>query len=360
MTASKTMRAVVFKGPRDVVVETRPIPELSSPKDALIRVRAAGVCGTELHSYRGEMTPQPGYIMGHEFTGEVVEVGAAVKHFKAGDLVVASFTQQCGECFYCLKGYSSMCEVTTTFGGPALDGGQAEYVRVPYADTTLFRKPDDVEDSVLVMMADIFPTGYYGVKNYIDRITDKKDLETDVVVSVGCGPVGLCAILAAKAMGVKNLYAIDTVPLRLTMAAEYGAIPIDLADGDASILERIHALTDGRGADAVLEIVGSESALRLAFNLVRPLGFISSIGYQHGKIPFTGLDCYMKNARMQFGRCPVRTIFAESLEVFRKVSAQLEGFVDTSIDLEDAANGFALFDQHKVRKVVLIPNMKEA
>lgn len=347
------MRAVVFKGPRSIEVEDRPRPTLQLPTDAIVQVAAAGVCGTELHAYRGEMNSPPGYIMGHEFSGTIVELGLQVTGFEVGDTVVATFTQQCGTCFYCTAGHSSMCEETITFGCPRLDGGQAEYVRVPYANQVLFRKPDDVPDEVLVLMADIFPTGYHGVNQYALRRTPEQ-LATDTVVVLGCGPVGLCAVLAAKAMGIANLIAVDLVPDRLETAARFGATAIPLTDAD-TVVAAVRAATGGRGADGVVEVVGSEGALRMAFDLVRPAGVLLLVGYQHGKIPILGLECYVKCANMLFGRCPVKHVFNDALEVFRKVAAEAATLVDTVVPLDDAPRVFALFEQHKVRKVVLKP-----
>lgn len=232
--AGSEMKAVVFYGPYDIRTETRPIPKIASPSDAILKVTFSGLCGTDLHSYRGHIKGPQGQIIGHEFIGEVVEVGSGVSKFKPGDLVLSTFTVQCGECWYCKHGYSGQCDKTNTFGKPGLDGGQAEYVRIPFADSTLFHKPKsiecDVDDSIYVLMADIFITGYYGIKKIADQVllsaakgfnpVSRKDV---TILQLGCGPVGLCALRVARYMGFEKIVVIDNVPSRLQQALEFGA-----------------------------------------------------------------------------------------------------------------------------------------
>ncbi|KAK5240126.1 hypothetical protein LTS06_012560, partial [Exophiala xenobiotica] len=194
MATKDTMRAVVFKGKLHVEVEERPVPKIQDPKDIIVKVRYTALCGSELHVFRGHQPSDTGFIMGHEFTGEVVETGSDVKSVKKGDKIVSPFTLSCGECFYCKGGFSSRCEKSKLFGCPALDGGQAEYCRIPLADSTVVKAPPNIAEDKLVLMADIFPTGYFAAANAF-RGFDEATIRQSVVLLIGCGPVGLCALV---------------------------------------------------------------------------------------------------------------------------------------------------------------------
>ncbi len=234
------------------------------------------------------------------------------------------------------------------YGSPTLDGAQAEYVHVPLADTTLFEAPEDVDDDTLILMADIFPTGYYAASNALKNLPQEQK-DTFTVVVIGCGPVGFCAITSAKHFA-KNVYAIDSVDSRLKRAQEkHGAKPLNLNDDPKAAIMKA---TNGRGADIVLEIVGQKDALRLAFDILRPGGFIHSVGMHHEMLPIGGLEAYGKNVRLQFGRCPVRALFKEALEVLREHKQDFDGFVSDHLPLSDAPRAYELFEQRKLQKVV--------
>lgn len=244
--------------------------------------------------------------MGHEFTGEVVEVGPDVRSFKQGDRVVSPFTVSCGECFYCSSGFSSRCARGQLYGSAALDGGQAEYARIPLAESTLFHAPAAIDEKKLVLMADIFPTGYFAASNAF-RGLEPKVVQNSTVLLFGCGPVGICALVSALEHRPKHLIAIDSVPSRLQLAQSLGAEAWNFQDNEAGLRERVKELTDGRGADVVIEVVGHSSALRMGFEMLRPWGVLSSVGVHNGEIPWTGNEAYGKNLRLQMGRCPVRS-----------------------------------------------------
>lgn len=225
-------------------------------------------------------------------------------------------------------------------------------MRVPYADGTVVKAPEDVRDIALVLMADIFPTGYFAAANGFRHLTEQQVAEATVVV-LGCGPAGLCAIIAALQYGPKYLFAVDSVPSRLEVARSLGAEPLNHEADLDGLKDRVRAATDGRGADVVLEVVGSSSALRLAFELLRPWGTISSIGV-HGseQIPWTGNEAYAKNLRLQMGRCPVRSIFSAALDLFKE-KQHLFGFLSRGVmSLSQAVQGYELFDQRMAHKIV--------
>lgn len=257
--------------------------------------------------YRGHQPSPTGFIMGHEFTGEVVEVGSEVKTVKKGDTIVSPFTTSCGECFYCKRGYSSRCAKSQLFGSPGLDGGQAEYCRIPLADTTVVKAPPNIDENKLVLMADIFPTSFFSVENAFRGI-DKDDISQSVVLLIGCGPVGLCAVVNALEYKPRALLAIDGVESRLEQAKALGAEPWNYQKDLEGLKKRVLELTDGRGADTVIELVGHSDALGMGFDLLRPWGNISSIGVHNGEIPWSGNQAYNKNLRVQMGRCPVRSM----------------------------------------------------
>ncbi|KAI5460076.1 chaperonin 10-like protein [Mariannaea sp. PMI_226] len=354
MALPETMKAVVFDGLYKVSVHDRPVPQIRDERDVILKVHAAGLCGSDLHVYRGHQASDSGYIMGHEFTGTVVKVGSAVKTVKVGDKVVSPFTASCGVCFFCSNGYSARCVETQLFGCETLDGGQAEYVRVPTADGTVMKAPETISDQALLLMADIFPTGYFGVKSAIE-MAPSQDISQATLVVIGCGPVGLCAIVAAASRKPRHLFAIDSVDSRLELAKKLGAEPLNFATNKEEMHARIKEVTEGRGADLIVEVVGQAPALKTAYELVRPFGAISSIGVHSTEIPFTGDDMYTKNVRLQMGRCPVRSVFPEALELLEQ-KQNLFGFMfDKIMPLSEAPVGYELFEQHKTQKVIFKP-----
>jgi len=280
-----------------------------------------------------------------------VEKGDDVKKFNVGDKVVVPFYTACGECYYCVRGQASRCAKGELFGNSApantIDGGQAEYVRVPLCDTTCVRAPTTIPEEMLVLMADIFPTGYFAAARFLKDLP-KRDQDEYTVVAVGCGPVGICAITCALTM-VKTVYAIDSVPERLEQARELGAIPILLTDDPVS---KIKAATDGRGADVVMEMVGHADAWQLCFDMIRPWGAISSIGVHTEKWEVNGLQLYGKNVTMAFGRCPVRSIFEPALELLVQEQKKVAWLCGKTMPLEDAPQAYRDFEQRKVHKVV--------
>ncbi|KAF2765763.1 GroES-like protein [Teratosphaeria nubilosa] len=351
----KSMRAVVLKGDYHVAVEDRPYPSLRQPTDAVLKVSSTALCGSDLHFYRGHLKCPPNFVCGHEFVGEIVEKGDAVTKFGPGDKVVVPFYTACGECFFCVRGQASRCSKGELFGNSApantIDGGQAEYVRVPLADSTLVLTPKNIPEEMLVLMADIFPTGYFAASRFLKDLNERDRKEFTTVV-IGCGPVGLCTIAAAKTM-VQTVYAVDSVPERLEEAQKLGAIAINLNDEP---VKKIKEASGGRGADVVMEVVGHADAFMLAFEMIRPWGQISSIGVHTEQIPLNGLLCYGNNVTMAFGRCPVRSIFEEALALLVQEQEKLAFLCGRTMSLEDAPKAYEMFEQRKVNKIVFKMN----
>lgn len=369
MTTSipQSMKAIVLSGPFEVSTQIRQTPQIQEPTDVILKVKYSGLCGTDLHSYRGHIkSGSSDQIIGHEFLGTIVAKGSDVEdsNFQIGDEVLSTFTIQCGECWYCKHGYSGQCDKTNTFGKVGLDGGQAEYVRVPYAKSTLIKKPTSSsnadDDAVYVMMADIFITGYYGVKKILNHLKNEavdgavaRDIKEITILQLGVGPVGLCAVRVLKHFGFKNIVCVDSVSSRLEKAKEFGASHIVNYETDKDgVAKLIEESTNNVGFDAVLEVVGASSALKTAYDAVRRNGFICSIGMAHDPLPFTGLDCYLKNINISFGRCHAWSLFPEALEVFEFLKEDFKSFIDCKVGLDESKKAFDIFDKHQVNKVV--------
>lgn len=337
------MKAVVYKAPYDFQVKEVPRPQLQHDTDVILKVKYSGICGTDLHTYRGHIRGvEEDQILGHEFTGEVVEVGSLVG-FSVGDYVVSTFTIQCGKCWYCENGFSGQCDITNTFGKKGLPGGQAEYVRVPFADNTLIQV--DKDDPCYVMMADIFTTGYYGAKQIMNYLkVNNRDFSKVKLLHLGLGPVGLCALRVLRHYGFKDIVCVDNVPQRLQEARSLGFQALNFE----SELDNLQP-----EFDCVLEAVGASSALLTGFKYVRRNGLVASIGMAHGPLPFEGLDCYLKNINLSFGRCHAWSLFAEALEVFNVLRPELQLFIDMTIGIDEVEKAYEMFDQHKVNKAVI-------
>jgi threonine dehydrogenase-like Zn-dependent dehydrogenase len=258
------MKAVVFHGIGDIRLDNVPEPKLQKPNDAIVRLTASAICGTDLHMVRGTMAGmKPGTILGHEGVGVVEEVGTAVRNFKKGDRVVIGSTIACGNCSYCRAGHYAQCDKanpngpeagTAFFGGPEpsgpFDGLQAEYARVPFANIGMVKLPDEVTDEQAILMSDIFPTAMFGA--------DLAHIEPGRTVAVfGCGPVGQFVIASAKMKDAGRIFAIDCIPSRLEMARDQSAEVIDFSKEDP--VETLKGLTGGIGADRVIDAVGVDA-----------------------------------------------------------------------------------------------------
>ena len=338
------MKALTFQGVGDVRYQETPDPRLLHERDAIVGVELAGLCGSDLHVYHGRETGiDRGTVMGHEFVGRVIEMGAAVRGLTAGDRVACPFTTSCGACYYCSRGLSARCVAGRLFGwveeGAGLQGGQAPFVRVPLADSTLVRLPDDVGLPEALLLCDVLPTGVY--------CATMAEVETGRSVAVlGCGPVGLMAILAARERGAEVVHAVDSVDERLDRAAALGASPVDMRRVDPIAV--IHRETDGRGVDAVLEAVGSAQAGRLAFDLARPGGIISAVGVHHeSTFPFSPAQAYDRNLTWRIGRCPARSLMEGLLPLVRRRRHDIAALITHRLPLADGREAYALFGERR-------------
>ncbi|RMG20512.1 MAG: alcohol dehydrogenase [Bacteroidetes bacterium] len=353
------MHALVFQHIGQLSYERMPDPQLEADTDAIVQVHKTAVCGSDLHIYHGRETGlDAGTVMGHEFVGEIVACGSAVKQLRPGDRVASPFTTSCGQCFYCRRGLSCRCTQGQLYGwregGAGLHGAQAEYVRVPLAESTLWKYPQDAEPELALLTGDILATAFY--------CADRAGLKPEgVYVVVGCGPVGLLTILAARERGAEQLFAIDAVPERLEKAAEFGAVPLNYQATDPK--DHILAATSGRGADAVMEAVGSEAASRLAFSLLRPGGTLSVVGVHTSRqFAFSPTAAYDKNLTFCIGRCPARDYMETLYPLLHKLHTPLTSLITHHFPLSRGAEAYQLFDRKAggCLKVILEPGGEAA
>jgi alcohol dehydrogenase len=270
------MKALIFHGPGERAWEEKPDPTILQPTDAIVRIDSSTICGTDLHILKGDVPAvMPGTVLGHEAVGTIVEVGDSVTTFAEGDRVLVSCITSCGRCSYCREGRYGLC----TGGGGwifghLIDGLQAEYARVPFADTSLYKVPEELTDEQVVFLADILPTAYeVGVLNGHVRPGDS-------VAVVGAGPIGLATILTAKLYTPSTIVAIDLADSRLEKALEFGA-DLTINSGRQDALETVRELTGGAGVDVAVEAVGVPETFELCTELIRPGGRVANVGV-HG------------------------------------------------------------------------------
>ncbi len=347
------MYGITFRDLKKVAYEQIADPKILAPTDAIVKVHLTAVCGSDLHVFHGrECGLDCGTVMGHEFVGEVLEVGKEVNKLKKGMKVASPFTTSCGVCYFCTSGLTARCVHSQLYGwvqnGKGLHGGQAEYVRVPMADASLYVYDDSVSDRQALLAGDVLSTGFFCAE--MANIRPER-----VYVVIGCGPVGLMAVLGAKHFGAEQVYAIDQVPERLEMAQKLGGIPLAL---DQNPWAKIQEITKGIGADGVLEAVGSKRAGQLAFELVRPGGIISTVGvHTSPNFAFSPAQAYDKNLTYRIGRCPARHYMERLMPKMQELPFDPSVIVSHEMSLSKGVEAYDLFDakQDGVLKVVLRP-----
>jgi 2-desacetyl-2-hydroxyethyl bacteriochlorophyllide A dehydrogenase len=342
------MQAVTFQAPGEVRVEDKPEPELLAPDDAIVRITATGVCGSDLHIYHGRVQIEPGFTIGHEYVGEVVAAGDAVTSVAAGDRVLGCFQVACGTCFACRHGNYHKCAGSRTFGHGAtlgsLQGTQADYALVPHANLTLRRVPEGLSEEVALFAGDVMGTGYHAAQAVRPG---------DSVAVLGLGPVGLCAVQAAFLAGAAQVVAVDTVADRLEMAKRFGAVPVHLTD--ESPRDEVKRLTEGRGVEVAVEAVGDPRALELAIRLAANCGTVSVIGvYAERAEVHMGL-AWIKALRIHSGQANVIGHLDAVLALLASGRLDPGPLVTHHMALHDAPEAYALYDAREALKIVLTP-----
>jgi threonine dehydrogenase-like Zn-dependent dehydrogenase len=389
------MKATCWYGKRDVRVEEVPDPKILNRRDAIIKISSTAICGSDLHLYNGFIpTMEKGDILGHEFMGEVVEVGPEVKSLKVGDRVVTAFPISCGNCFFCQQEMYSLCENSNPnawmaekmfghspcgiFGYSHLTGGfaggQAEYARVPFADVGTIKVPEGMSDEQVLFLSDIFPTGYMSAE-----MCDIKP--GDTVAVWGCGPVGQFSIRSAFLLGAERVFAIDRFPERLSMAEEGGAETINYEE--SNVYDALMEATGGRGPDSCIDAVGLEAhgghgmvyaydrlkqalmletdrpiALREAIMCCRNGGTVSVIGVYGGFVDKFPMGSFMnRSLTMKTGQCHVQRYMRPLLERIQKGEIDPSFVITHRMRLEDAPKGYDIFGNKEddCIKIVLKP-----
>ena len=340
------MRGVVMYGPGDVRVDEREAPQIVEPTDAIIRVSAACVCGSDLWPYRGVELMQWPAPMGHEYAGIVEEVGDAVTTVKAGQFVVGSFWASDNTCEICRAGYQSACVNRVPMG--AL-GAQADFLRVPLADGTLVATPDIPDHDLipsLLSASDVLGTGWFGAVA-ADAGQDR------TVAVVGDGAVGLHAVLAAKQLGAERIIAMSRHEARQRLACEYGATEVVEERGDAGV-ERIKEFTDGLGADSVIEAVGTQESMLQAIRATRAGGHVGFVGVGHD-VAVPGMELFWSLVHLHGGPAPVRRFLPELIDLIWSRRIDPGKVFDLELPLDDAPAAYEAMDQRTAIKALLHP-----
>src|SRR5256714_1327862 len=390
------MKALVWHGKNDVRVERVPDPTILNPRDAIVRITPSAICGSDLHLLDGYIpSMQTGDILGHEFMGEVVEVGSGNQKLKRGDRVVVPFTIACGNCYFCTHDLWSCCDNSNPNAGMAeklygystsglfgyshltggYAGGQAQYARVPYADVGPLKIPDGIPDEKVLFLSDILPTGYMAAENCEIK-------KGDTIAIWGCGPVGQMAIRSAWLLGAERVIAIDAVPERLKMALEVNRAEVINYD-KADVFDRLQTMTGGRGPDACIDAVGLEShgatfdayvdavkasaflatdkpsALRQAIHACRKGGIVSIPGVYGGfldKIPFGA--AFQKGLTFKMGQTHMMKYMKPLLDRIERGEIDPSFVITHRLPLDDAPNAYKIFKEKKDHciKVVLKPH----
>lgn len=340
------MRGVVLHGPGDVRVEEREDPTIQEPTDAVIKIVAACVCGSDLWPYRGA-DPAENQLMGHEYVGVVEQIGDDVKTVKPGDFVVGSFVISDNTCPICTNGYQSRCVNGIFVDGQI--GTQAEYARIPYADGTLVATPGQPDDDLipsLLAASDVLGTGWFGA--VAAEVGPGKS-----VAVVGDGAVGLMAVLAAKQLGAEKIIAMSRHESRQKLAREFGATDIVEERGEAGV-EKIKELTDGLGADSVIEAVGTQESMMQAVQSTRPGGHVGYVGVSHD-VSLNGLELFFGLVHLHGGPAPVRRFLPELIQLIWDRKIEPGKVFDKELPLDQAAEGYQAMDERKAIKVLLKP-----
>ena len=345
------MKAAVYQAEREVKVSDVPKPTIRKPTDAIVKVTLGAVCGSDLHIYEGRVPGCEGWSMGHEFVGVVEEAGAEVRRFKPGDRVVSSFFTACGHCYYCRRGWFNQCVERGAFGYGqyfgALGGGQAEFVVVPLADTTMEPIPTGLDDEQAIFVGDILATGFFAA----ERAEIKPG---DTVAVIGAGPVGLMSIMSAQLLGPARVFVVDMVDSRLEFAEGLGAIPINASETHP--VEAIKHATGEYGVDRSIDAVGVMAAAETALQCVRGGGTVSQVGIPNHTVgDFPYLDVWQRALTFRSGWCNVQAYMRPLLDLIEAGKLKPESIISHRMPLDEAEEAYRIFDAREAIKIVLRP-----
>jgi threonine dehydrogenase-like Zn-dependent dehydrogenase len=346
------VRAVVFREPGRVEVDDVPEPRLEHPEDAIVRVSVSAICGSDLHFFHGKAPLEPGESMGHEAVGVVEEIGDRVTSLSVGDRVAAAFSIACGTCWFCRSAQTQLCEDARILGaglfGGSLGGAQAERVRIPHADVNLLPLPDGIDDERGVFLGDALSTAFHAAEAAAIR-------PGETVAVVGAGPVGYLSASSARLHEPAEVIAIDLDAERLALVATVGALPVNAVERNpqSAVFER----TGGRGADVVIEAVGSPAAFERALDVVRRGGRVVVVGMYASEVVSAQLGVWWARAiDVRFtGLCPVHGVWRRAMAEVERGRLDPLPLVSHRLPLEEAPAGYGLFEERRATKVLLRP-----
>ena len=342
------MKAFVYHGPEKMSLDIVPKPKIQKPTDAIVKVTTSTICGTDKHIRHGGLPEvEPGRIIGHEFCGIVEEVGPAVTRFKPGDRVAVSCVTQCMECYYCRRGMYSQCVDGSWIFGYMIDGCQADYVRVPYADSGMHLIPEELEDEDVLFVGDILSTGYFGAEN-------GKIQPGDTVAVFGSGPVGMCAMATARLFGPATIVAVDIDDSRLEFAKKNGWADVGLNPNKVDVPQALRDMTEGRGADVTIEANGFEPTFKGAINSVRPGGTVSIIGVFEKPQIVEMNKLWIKNITIAMGLVNANRI-PELINLIKAGKIDMRPLITHTLPLSQVAEAYDIFEERRdgAIKVVL-------
>ncbi|MDD4360585.1 MAG: alcohol dehydrogenase [Syntrophaceticus sp.] len=345
----KTMKALVYHGPSQISLDDIPVPQIKQPTDAILKVTTSTICGSDIHIIHGYIpSVQPGTVVGHEFCGEIVELGSSIGgDFKVGDRVAVSCIVHCGKCFYCLNDQPQYCEVgrgtegwsNSMLFGNYINGCQAEYIRVPLAETGMYKIPEGLDDLDVLFVGDILSTGYFGA--------EKCNIQHgDTVVVWGSGPVGMCAMASARLWSPAQIIAVDLDQNRLETAKKNGVCDIIINSGKEDAAAKVMELTNGRGADCAIEAIGLVPTIDSAMKTMRVGGRLEVIGFGTPTYELSMADLFMKNLSVGSGLVPANHM-GSLIELIHKGKLNLRFLATHTKPLNDIVEGYDIFGNKK-------------
>src|SRR5436190_8265349 len=344
------MRGTVMYGAGDVRIENVEDAAIVEPTDAILRVTRACICGSDLWPYKDLTPDDPPRVMGHEAIGVVEDIGAEVRNVKKGDFVIMPFAFSDGTCEFCDDGLNTSCVHGGFFGNPEVAGAQAEAVRIPKADGTLYKVPGSEEAAMLgslLTLSDVMGTGYHAALMAAAEDGDR-------VAVVGDGAVGLCGVIAAKLLGAEQIIIMGRHPERLELARDFGATDVVSERGDEAV-ERVQEITGGTGVHSVLECVGSEPSMLTSMQIVRPGGAVGRVGVPHyAALPETA-NMFFKNITVSGGPAPVRAYIEELLPLVMEGDIEPGRVFDSTVDIDGVPDGYRAMNDRQALKVMIRP-----
>jgi alcohol dehydrogenase len=345
----KTMKALIYHGPSHISLDDVPVPQIEEPTDAILKVTTSTICGSDIHIIHGYIpSVQPGTVVGHEFCGEIVELGSSIGGgFKVGDRVAVSCIVHCGKCFYCLNDQPQYCVAgrgtkgwdNSMLFGNYIDGCQAEYIRVPLAETGMYKIPEGLDDLDVLFVGDILSTGYFGA--------EKCNIQHgDTVVVWGSGPVGMCAMASARLWSPAKIIGVDLDQYRLETAKKNGVCDVIINSGKEDAAAKIMELTNGRGADCAIEAIGLVPTIDSAMKTLRVGGTLEVIGFGTPTYELSMTDLFMKNLTIGSGLVPANHM-ARLIELIHKGKLNLRFLATHTKPLNDIVEGYDIFGNKK-------------